>query len=53
MKDWSRRMSEYFDCHLRGAEMAKWMKDGVPRLRMEEHLRERKPATKPDAPVVP
>jgi peroxiredoxin/dienelactone hydrolase len=30
MKDWTRRMAEYFDCHLRGAPMAKWMKDGVP-----------------------
>ena len=29
-KDWSRRMAEYFDCHLRGAQMPKWMSDGVP-----------------------
>lgn len=30
MKDWARRMAEYFDCHLRGRPMPKWMKEGVP-----------------------
>ncbi len=30
MKDWSRRMSEYFDHHLKGAPAPKWMTDGVP-----------------------
>jgi dipeptidyl aminopeptidase/acylaminoacyl peptidase len=30
MKDWSRRMAEYFDCHLRKAPMPKWMAEGVP-----------------------
>jgi len=29
MKDWSRRMAEYFDHHLRGRPMPKWMKEGV------------------------
>ncbi|MEP6731241.1 MAG: prolyl oligopeptidase family serine peptidase [bacterium] len=52
MKDYAVRMSEWFDHYLEGAPAPEWMKDGVPRLRMEEHLRERKPATKPDAPVV-
>ncbi|MEY4672514.1 MAG: hypothetical protein RL148_298 [Planctomycetota bacterium] len=30
MKDWSRRMSEYFDHHLRGAQRPQWMEQGVP-----------------------
>jgi peroxiredoxin len=29
-KDWTRRMSEYFAHHLRGAPAPKWMTDGVP-----------------------
>jgi hypothetical protein len=42
-------MMEYFDHHLKGAPAPDWMTKGVPRLRMEEHLRERakpKPAAK-------
>ena len=35
------------------APAPEWMKEGVPRLRMEDHLRDRKPATQPDVPVVP
>jgi acetyl esterase/lipase len=53
MKDYATRMGEWFDHYLEDKRAPEWMKDGVPRLRMEEHLRERKPATKPDAPVVP
>lgn len=30
MKDWSRRMSEYFGHHLKGLPKPKWMEDGVP-----------------------
>lgn len=30
MKDWTRRMSEYFAHHLRGAAAPKWMTEGVP-----------------------
>lgn len=30
MKDWSRRMAEYFDHHCKGAPAPKWMTDGVP-----------------------
>jgi dipeptidyl aminopeptidase/acylaminoacyl peptidase len=53
MKDYATRMGEWFDHYLEDKPAPDWMKEGVPRLRMEEHLRERKPATKPDAPVVP
>ena len=30
MKDWSRRMAEYFDHHCKGAPAPKWMQEGVP-----------------------
>ncbi|MCC7398353.1 MAG: prolyl oligopeptidase family serine peptidase [Planctomycetes bacterium] len=30
MRDWTRRMSEYFDHHLRGKPAPKWMSEGVP-----------------------
>lgn len=30
MKDWSRRMAEYFGHHLKHMEMPKWMQEGVP-----------------------
>jgi dienelactone hydrolase len=53
MKDYATRMGEWFDHYLEDKPAPDWMKEGVPRLRMEEHLRDRKPATKPDAPVVP
>ena len=29
-RDWTRRMAEYFDHHLRGAEAPAWMAEGVP-----------------------
>jgi hypothetical protein len=34
-------MKEFFDHYLKGAPAPDWMKDGVPRLKMEEHLKER------------
>lgn len=30
MKDWTRRMAEYFGHHLKGEPAPKWMSDGVP-----------------------
>ena len=45
MRDYTVRMKEYFDHYLKGAPAPDWMTKGVPRLLMEEHLRERaKPA---------
>ncbi|MEM7204713.1 MAG: prolyl oligopeptidase family serine peptidase [Planctomycetota bacterium] len=39
-KDWTRRMAEYFDHHLRGAPAPEWMKQGVPHAEREaEKLR--------------
>jgi dienelactone hydrolase len=52
-KDYAVRMREWYDSYLKGAPMPDWMKDGVPRLKMDEHLRDRKPAQKPETPVVP
>jgi dienelactone hydrolase len=40
-KDYSRRMREFFDHHLMGKPAPVWMKEGVPHLKMEEHLKER------------
>jgi dipeptidyl aminopeptidase/acylaminoacyl peptidase len=44
-KDYASRMREFFDYHLNGAPEADWIKNGVPRLKMDEHLQERKAAT--------
>lgn len=45
-KDYTIRMREYFDHYLKGAPAPDWLRDGVPRLRMEEHLRSRLPKPK-------
>jgi dipeptidyl aminopeptidase/acylaminoacyl peptidase len=39
--DYTIRMKEFFDHHLKGAPAPTWMTDGVPRLEMEDHLKER------------
>ena len=47
-RDYTVRMMEFFDHHLKGAPAPDWMIKGVPRLQMEEHLKERaKPKTPP------
>lgn len=40
-KDYTIRMREFFDHHLMGAPKPDWLKEGIPRLKMEEHLKER------------
>ncbi len=45
-RDYTVRMREFFDHYLKGAPMAGWMKDGVPRLAMDAHLEERAPLLK-------
>ena len=38
-------MKEFFDHYLKGAAAPDWLTKGVPRLKMEEHLKDRaKPA---------
>ena len=47
-RDYTVRMMEYFDHYLMGAPAPDWMVKGVPRLKMEDHLKERaKPKTAP------
>ena len=41
-KDYSIRMKEFFDHYLQGAPAPDWWKDGVPHLKMDEHLKNRK-----------
>ena len=40
-KDYTVRMKEFFDYHLKSAAMPGWMEEGVPLLKMKEHLEER------------
>jgi dienelactone hydrolase len=40
-KDYTIRMQEYFDHYLRGMPAPEWMKEGIPRLDMEKHLKAR------------
>lgn len=42
-KDYSNRMLEFFNHYLQGAPAPDWWKDGVPHLKMDEHLKNRKP----------
>lgn len=41
-KDYAIRMKEFFDHHLMGKPAPDWWKDGVPHLKMDEHLKSRK-----------
>jgi len=40
-KDYAVRMREFFDHHLMGKPAPDWWKDGVPHLKMDEHLKAR------------
>ncbi|HSK08787.1 MAG TPA: prolyl oligopeptidase family serine peptidase [Vicinamibacterales bacterium] len=53
MQDYTVRMREFFDHYLKGQPMAGWMKDGVSRLAMEDHLKDRAPLLKGVAPGEP
>jgi dipeptidyl aminopeptidase/acylaminoacyl peptidase len=44
-KDYTVRMREFFDHHLRGEDAPDWLRDGVPRLAMEAHLKARQART--------
>ena len=56
-KDYALRMTEWFDTFLRDQPAPDWLKDGVPRLKMEEHLKARRPLVDskaaPKAALVP
>jgi acetyl esterase/lipase len=40
-KDYSVRMLEFFDYHLKGKPAPAWLIEGIPHLKMKEHLEER------------
>jgi dipeptidyl aminopeptidase/acylaminoacyl peptidase len=40
-KDYTMRMREFFDHHLVGKPAPAWLKEGVPHLKMQEHLKMR------------
>ncbi|MCA0375285.1 MAG: prolyl oligopeptidase family serine peptidase [Gemmatimonadetes bacterium] len=48
-KDYALRMTEWFDALLRDQPAPEWMKEGVPRLRMEQHLKDRRTMVDPKA----
>jgi dienelactone hydrolase len=51
-RDYTVRMKEFFDHHLIGVPAPEWMIKGVPRLKMEEHLKERaQPKPTPKRPT--
>jgi len=52
-KDYAVRMREWFDHYLQGMPASDWMVKGVPRLKMEEHLKDRKEPEKPKPALVP
>ncbi|HRN52351.1 MAG TPA: prolyl oligopeptidase family serine peptidase, partial [Gemmatimonadaceae bacterium] len=50
-KDYALRMTEWFDTFLRDQPAPDWLTDGVPRLKMESHLKTRRPMTDAKAEV--
>lgn len=50
-KDYATRMLEFFDHHLKGKPAPKWMEEGIPHLKMKDHLKERVKALKPPEPT--
>jgi len=55
-KDYAVRMGEWFDHFLEGKPAPDWMTDGIPRLKMEDHLKSRREADKAQRtppPIVP
>lgn len=48
-KDYTVRMKEFFDHHLKGAPAPQWMQEGVPHLKIKEHLDARDTQAKPAA----
>jgi dienelactone hydrolase len=50
-KDYALRMTEWFDTFLRDQTAPDWLKEGVPRLKMEQHLKDRRVLVDPKATV--
>jgi len=45
-RDYTVRMKEWFDHYLKGAPAPDWMTEGIPRLKMDEHIKTRLDARK-------
>ncbi len=41
MRDYSYRMLEFFDHYLKGKPAPKWLEQGIPHLKLKDHLKER------------
>jgi hypothetical protein len=39
-RDYTIRMKQFFDHHLKGKDAPKWYKDGIPHLKHKEHIEE-------------
>ena len=53
-KDYAVRMGEWFDHYLEGKPAPDWMTSGVPRIKMDDHLKERREQDKASrTPIVP
>jgi dipeptidyl aminopeptidase/acylaminoacyl peptidase len=53
-KDYAVRMGEWFDHFLEGKPAPEWMTNGIPRIKMEDHLKERRDQDKASrTPIVP
>ncbi|MBL8239302.1 MAG: S9 family peptidase [Bryobacterales bacterium] len=52
-KDYLVRMREYFGHHLKGDPAPAWLTEGVPHLKLKDHLDEREPLTAPKAATKP
>lgn len=50
-RDYTIRLMEWWDTHLKGEQAPEWIERGIPRLEMERHFRERKPLYAPATKV--
>jgi hypothetical protein len=53
MKDYALRQGEWFDHYLKGAPAKDWITKGIPRLKLEDELKQRREAANGQATVVP
>lgn len=53
LKDYYVRLQEFFDHYLLGAPAPKWMEEGVPIIKMKDHLEERAKTTSKSQPDKP
>ncbi len=51
-KDYILRLQDWWDHYLKGEPPAEWLEKGIPRLKMEDHLRDMKKRISPPAKVM-